>query len=228
MVWTTTASSSICQCAWSAVNRRSDSQVGWRGRRRVVSVRASSQQSPYEILGVSRTANEREIKQAYRKLALKFHPDVNKSPDAEQKFLAIKNAYQVLLDRQSRSQYDSRQYASKNKKSYAWDTSKKQQDDFYGLEDFFRDLQADFEKAEKSGKSKSLWEELAEIGEDFVEFLEKELNIDNEEERKPNNVEDPYSAEGTRSSAANKEQEKSTTEDEIEDLLAKMKKEMGL
>lgn len=52
----------------------------------------------YEILGVPRTATEREIKEAYRRLAKKYHPDVNKDPGAEEKFKEISRAYEVLSD----------------------------------------------------------------------------------------------------------------------------------
>ena len=52
----------------------------------------------YKILGVSRSANADEIKKAYRKMALKFHPDKNSSPDAEERFKEIAEAYDVLSD----------------------------------------------------------------------------------------------------------------------------------
>ena len=60
----------------------------------------------YEVLGVKRTATEEEMKKAYRKLALQYHPDRNKSKDAEEKFKTISEAYAVLSDKQKRAQYD--------------------------------------------------------------------------------------------------------------------------
>jgi len=60
----------------------------------------------YEVLGVAKNATTDHIKQAYRKLAMKYHPDVNKAQEAEEKFKQISEAYAVLSDEQKRSQYD--------------------------------------------------------------------------------------------------------------------------
>jgi curved DNA-binding protein len=62
--------------------------------------------SLYETLEVSEGASPDEIKKAYRKLARKYHPDVNKSPDAEEKFKEINAAYEVLSDEKKKAQYD--------------------------------------------------------------------------------------------------------------------------
>ena len=65
------------------------------------------QQDYYELLGVSRNAEESEIKKAYRKLAMKYHPDRNSNDKAaEEKFKEIQKAYAVLSDQQKRAAYD--------------------------------------------------------------------------------------------------------------------------
>lgn len=69
-------------------------------------VHGADSNNHYEALGVSKTATDREIKKAFRQLAMKYHPDKNKSPGAEDKFREIAQAYEVLSDSTKRKQYD--------------------------------------------------------------------------------------------------------------------------
>ncbi len=62
--------------------------------------------SLYETLGVSENASQSEIKKAYRNLAKQYHPDINKTPEAEEKFKEINAAYEVLGDEEKKAQYD--------------------------------------------------------------------------------------------------------------------------
>ena len=64
----------------------------------------------YEVLGLSKGASEDEIKKAYRSLAKKYHPDINKEPGAEEKFKEINEAYDTLSDPDKKARYD--QYVS--------------------------------------------------------------------------------------------------------------------
>ncbi|OCN05145.1 molecular chaperone DnaJ [Erysipelotrichaceae bacterium MTC7] len=60
----------------------------------------------YEVLGLDKSASDADIKKAYRKLAKKYHPDVNKDADAEDKFKEVSEAYEVLSDKQKKATYD--------------------------------------------------------------------------------------------------------------------------
>ncbi|KAM1148748.1 hypothetical protein ACFX2B_029118 [Malus domestica] len=228
------------------------SNLNQKRRRFATVLRASRRESPYQVLGVSPSATDVEIKRAYRKLALKYHPDVNKEANAQEKFMRIKHAYNTLLSSKSRGKYDSNfgsdySYSSAKKKQ-----SKKSQDEeeFYGfgnflrdvqitIEDFFKDIQEEFQNWEASassqGKPKSLWEELGEIGEELVEFLEKELNITDPEDGVNNSDEgNPFRSSGeqrTGNVGQNETGKESSIEDnidEIEATLARLKKELGL
>ncbi|MDD5800719.1 MAG: molecular chaperone DnaJ [Coriobacteriales bacterium] len=66
----------------------------------------NQQKDYYEVLGVSRDADQKTIKRAFLKLARTLHPDVNKAPDAEQKFKEVNEAYTVLSDERKRANYD--------------------------------------------------------------------------------------------------------------------------
>ena len=76
----------------------------------------------YKILGISRNATEEDVKKAYRKMALRFHPDKNKSAGAEEKFKEIAEAYEVLSDKRKRDVYD--KYGEEGLKGKAQKTEK--------------------------------------------------------------------------------------------------------
>jgi molecular chaperone DnaJ len=90
----------------------------------------------YEVLGVSKTATADQIKNAFRELALKFHPDKNKDKNAEEKFKEINEAYAVLGDPQKRSEYDAVGPAGFGKKYTEEDIFRN-----FNFEDVIRDMQ---------------------------------------------------------------------------------------
>jgi len=104
----------------------------------------------YQTLGINRDASQNAIKQAYRKLARKYHPDVNKASDAEQKFKDIGEAYEVLKDPEKRAAYD--KFGSNWKAGQEfkpppdWDSNFKftgtdyRSSDGFGFSDFFENL----------------------------------------------------------------------------------------
>ena len=65
-----------------------------------------SKRDYYEVLGLSKGASDDEIKKAYRRMAKKYHPDVNKESGAEEKFKEVNEAYEVLSDPQKKATYD--------------------------------------------------------------------------------------------------------------------------
>ena len=67
---------------------------------------ATAERDYYELLGVDRAASETEIKKAFRRLARELHPDVSKEPDAQERFRAVAEAYEVLSDAERRRLYD--------------------------------------------------------------------------------------------------------------------------
>jgi molecular chaperone DnaJ len=94
----------------------------------------------YEVLGVERTATQEQIKQAYRQLAMKWHPDRNTAPDAADRFKEIAEAYAVLSDQTKRQAYDTTGHAGVSER---WST-----------EDIFRDFDfGDF----FGGRSSDIW-----------------------------------------------------------------------
>ncbi len=82
----------------------------WRGVEGVTNI-SDSKRDYYDVLGVSRDADEQAIKDAFRALALRYHPDRNKEPGAEERFKEIAEAYAVLSDPKKRAEYDNRGFA---------------------------------------------------------------------------------------------------------------------
>uniref|UniRef100_A0A803LX23 J domain-containing protein n=2 Tax=Chenopodium quinoa TaxID=63459 RepID=A0A803LX23_CHEQI len=160
--------------------------------------------------------------------------------NAQEKFLRIKHAYNTLINSDSRDRYD----AGNRRSDFSYSSSGRSQstqeeEEFYGFGDFFKDLQEEFQSweanASSQGKPKSLWEELSEIGEEFVEFLEKELNITNEDIGGEAPREDSFKSSGAQR-ASNVDngtggKNKNSIEESIDDIeaaLAQLKKELGL
>ncbi|KAH9419693.1 uncharacterized protein LOC113789773 [Dermatophagoides pteronyssinus] len=96
---------------------------------------ANNKRDYYEILGIKRDASEREIKKAFRNLAIKYHPDKNKDPGAEEKFREIATAYDVLSDKEKRKQYD--QFGETDNMANKF-TNANFQDIFANFEDIFQ------------------------------------------------------------------------------------------
>ncbi|MBW1973447.1 MAG: J domain-containing protein [Deltaproteobacteria bacterium] len=96
-----------------------------------------NQKDYYKILGISTNASKEEIKRAYRKLALKFHPDLNQGDkNAEEKFKEISEAYGVLMDDLKRKDYDFARRSGAYNESNKWNFGYTQEDIF---KDIFRD-----------------------------------------------------------------------------------------
>lgn len=90
---------------------------------------ADNKRDYYEVLGIEKNADANEIKRAYRKLAKKYHPDMNKAADAEDKFKEVQEAYEVLSDEKKRATYDQFGHAGMEGQSFSGD--------FGGFEDIF-------------------------------------------------------------------------------------------
>jgi len=101
-------------------------------------------QDYYKVLGLSRTAKLNDIKKAYRKMALKYHPDKNQSnPKAKEEFIKIQEAYEVLKDTNKKKKYDQlydlKQSGPKASKSYSYDTGYDSYSDYYGFSNYKKD-----------------------------------------------------------------------------------------
>ncbi len=101
-------------------------------------------QDYYNVLGVGRTANIADIKKAYRKLALKYHPDKNQSnPKSKEEFIKIQEAYEVLKDAGKKKKYDElydlKKAEPKSTQSKSYDNLYDTYSDYYGFSDYSKD-----------------------------------------------------------------------------------------
>ena len=96
----------------------------------------------YEILGVSKDADKSEIKSAFRKKARQLHPDVNKAPDAEEKFKELGKAYEILSDDEKRATYD--RYGEDGLNNAGFNTQGPFASGFGDLGDIFESFFGDF------------------------------------------------------------------------------------
>lgn len=96
-----------------------------------------SKRDYYEVLGVGKDASKDEIKKAFRKLARQYHPDVNKNPDAPQKFKEVKDAYEVLSNPEKRANYDQYGEADPNQQQGGFGGQGFSGADFGGFGDIF-------------------------------------------------------------------------------------------
>ena len=153
----------------------------------------------YEILDVSKSASPDEIKRAYRVQARKHHPDVDKSPGAEEKFKEINEAYQVLSDQQKRSTYDQFGHAAFEPgggfggagagpgggfKTYTWSSGDFGGFDFGGFQDPFDIFEAVFGERSPFGRAARLPRYVLQL--DFMEAISgvtKEVEIDGKKQK---------------------------------------------
>lgn len=105
----------------------------------------------YKILGVTKDSNQIQIRKAFRKLALQYHPDKNKnSEESKQKFMEIVKAYEILSDEKARERYDSNTVNNKNIQKFNW-TPPADFANFYSYEN----LKREYNETQISG---GMWE----------------------------------------------------------------------
>lgn len=152
-----------------------------------------AQRDYYEILGVSRDADQDVIKKAYRKLAMQYHPDKNSEPEAIEKFKEAAGAYEILSDAQKRSQYDRFGHAAFANGRGGGGGFQDAEDIFSHFGDVFGDLFGGSSRSSSRARRNearrgSDLRYLTEIElKDVLNGLEREIEFDTEENCKPCN-----------------------------------------
>jgi len=112
----------------------------------VLNALADFKEDYYKTLGVEKTASPKEIKRAFRKLALKYHPDKNKEKDAEEKFRKVAEAYSVLSDKKKKKEYDhfghSNDNLNTNSNGFDFGHFHEHFNDFFDMDKFFSGFDA--------------------------------------------------------------------------------------
>lgn len=135
-----------------------------------------AKQDYYQTLGVPHNASEAEIKKAYRRLAMKYHPDRNPgNKEAETKFKEIKEAYEILSDSQKRSAYDQFGHAGVDPNMHAGRGGGAQGFDFGDIGDIFGDIFGDAFGGGRRGQAGAHRGQRAQRGSDLIYNLELDL-----------------------------------------------------
>lgn len=144
--------------------------------------------SYYEILGIAPDATEEEIRQAYRKLAKKYHPDRSNHPNAREKFIEVSKASKILLDERKRKEYDNKQNTQHTSSGQESEQQKQnEQESWEGWEDIFQEAKESYRQARRESKQQKQnrnepwegWEDLFnDVKESYREGKEKELSFE--------------------------------------------------
>jgi len=134
----------------------------------------------YEILGISKNASNDEIKKAFRNLAKKYHPDINKEKNAEEKFKEANEAFQVLSDNNKRAQYDQFGHSAFNPNDFSNFRDFNFEDIFrgFGFDDFFEDLGFSTNRRRKS-KGQDMRYDLEISLEEAFNGINKKIEVEN-------------------------------------------------
>lgn len=157
----------------------------------------------YEVLGVSKNASADELKKAYRSMARKHHPDVDKAPGAEEKFKEINEAYQVLSDPQKKQAYDQFGHSAfepgggfggaqggnpftgqGNSRTYTWSSGDGGGQDFGGFADPFDIFEAFFGGQSPFGRQARLPRYAIKLTfEEAINGVQKEISLDGKKQK---------------------------------------------
>lgn len=109
----------------------------------LINLALGGKKNPYDLLGVKKNASDREIKKAFRKLSLQYHPDKNKDPNAEDTFREIAEAYTILSDPEKRKRFD--QFGYEDETGHSGSGFSGGQQFHFNMHDFFKNFDDAFQ-----------------------------------------------------------------------------------